>query len=151
MAPPPSHPQSVLPQPDILLLERIEKQGTEFRIFVSARQPAPCPVCGCISGSQHSGYCRKLSDVPWQGCSVQLWLNLHKYRCVQPDCPRKVFCERLPGVARPYARRTERLAVVVGAVGYVAGGLPAARLLERLAIRISDDSVRREVIRVNTL
>ncbi|MBK5293438.1 MAG: transposase [Acidobacteriia bacterium] len=39
------------------------------------------------------------------------------------------------------------MAVVVGAVGYVAGGLPAARLLERLAIRISDDSVRREVIR----
>ena len=58
-----------------------------------------------------------------------------------------MFCERVPGVALSYARRTERLAAVVGAVGYVAGGLPAARLLERLAIRMSDDSVRRQVIR----
>lgn len=147
MAPPPSHSQSVLPQPDILLLDRIEKQGADFRIFVTARQPAHCPVCGHVSDSPHSGYCRKLSDVPWQGCSVQLWLSLHKYRCRQRDCPRKVFCERISGVARPYARRTERLAVIVGAVGYVAGGLPGARLLERLAIFISDDSVRREVIR----
>jgi len=72
MAPPPSHSQSVLPQPDILLLDRIEKQGADFRIFVAARQPAHCPVCGHVSDSPHSGYCRKLSDVPWQGRSVQL-------------------------------------------------------------------------------
>jgi transposase len=58
-----------------------------------------------------------------------------------------VFCERVPGIARAHARQTERLADLVGAVGYVAGGLPAARLLERLAIRISDDSVRRRVVR----
>lgn len=147
MAPPPSHSQSVLPEPGILLLDRIEKQGTEFRIFVAARQLAQCPVCGQVSDSPHSGYCRKLSAVPWQGCSVQLWLSVHKYRCRQRDCPRKVFCERIAGVARPYARRTERLAVIVGAVGYVAGGLPGARLLQRLAILMSDDSVRREVIR----
>ncbi len=50
-------------------------------------------------------------------------------------------------MAQVYARRTERLAVIVGAVGYVAGGLPGARLLERLAISISDDSVRRQVVR----
>ena len=36
---------------------------------------------------------------------------------------------------------------MVGAVGYVAGGLPGARLLERLAISVGDDSVRRQVIR----
>ena len=133
--------QAVLPQPDTLLLERIEKQGSEFRIFVSTRQPAPCRVCGIVSVSRHSGYCRRLADVLWQGCSVQLCLSLQKYRCWQPDCRRKVFCERLPGVARVYARRTDRLDAIIAAVGYVAGGLPAARLLERLAIQTSDDSV----------
>lgn len=147
MAPPPSHSQAVLPQPDALLLERIEKQGSVFRIFVFTQQPAPCPVCGQVSRSRHSGYSRRLSDLPWQGCSVQLWLSLHKYRCPQPDCPRKVFCERIPGVARAYARRTDRLALIISSVGYVAGGLPAARLLERLAIPVSDDSVRRQVVR----
>lgn len=143
MAPPPSHSQAVLPQPDTLLLERIEKQDSEFRIFVSTRQLALCPVCGHVSNSRHSGYRRR----PWQGCSVQLWLSLHKYRCLQPDCRRKVFCERLPDVAGVYARRTGRLDAIIAAAGYVAGGLPATRLLERLAIQTSDDSVRRQVTR----
>ena len=147
MAPPPSHSQAVLPKPDTLVLERIEKQGREFRIFISTRQRILCPVCGHETRSRHSGYSRRLSDVPWQGCSVQLWLSLHKWRCVKQNCPRKVFCERIPGVASVYGRRTERLAAIVGAVGYVAGGLPGARLLERLAIGISDDSVRRQVVR----
>lgn len=147
MAPSPSHSQAVLPNPETLLLERIEKQGCEFRIFVSAQQPAPCPICGQVSHSRHSGYSRRLSDLPWQGCSVQLWLRVHKYRCLQRDCPRKVFCERIPGVAKVHARRTERLDLIINCVGYVAGGLPGARLLERLAMSISDDSVRRQVVR----
>ena len=147
MAPPPSHSQAVLPKPETLALERIEKQDCEFKIFISTRQPAMCPVCGQETKSRHSGYSRRLADLPWQGCSVQLWLSLHKWRCAKQNCPRKVFCERIPGVAPVYGRRTERLAAVVGAVGYVAGGLPGARLLERLAIRISDDTVRRQVIR----
>jgi hypothetical protein len=40
------------------------------------------------------------------------------------------FCERVPGVAKVHARYTERLDEIVGVVGYVAGGLPGARLLE---------------------
>ena len=78
---------------------------------------------------------------------MRIWLSVHRYRCRNQECPRKVFCERVPGVAQAYARHTDRLDEVIGAVGYVAGGLPAARLLERLAIRISDDSVRRRVVR----
>jgi len=144
---PPSHSQAVLPKPETLALERIEKQDCEFRIFISTRQPALCPVCGQETKSRHSGYSRRLADLPWQGCSVQLWLSLHKWRCAKQNCPRKVFCERAPGVAPVYGRRTERLAAIVGAVGHVAGGLPGARLLERLAIQISDDTVRRQVVR----
>ena len=113
--------ESGLTQPETLVLERIEKQESHFRIFVSTRQSALCPVCAHESTSRHSGYSRRLADLPWQGCSVQLWLSVHKYRCQQKECPRRVFCQRVPGVAQVYARRTERLAVVVGAVGYVAG------------------------------
>src|SRR5882724_11902194 len=98
------HSQSTLPQPETLVLERIEKHESSFRLFVSTRQPSFCPLCGQESNSRHSAYSRRLADVPWQGCSVQLWLSLHKFRCYQPSCPRKVFCERIPGVARVYAR-----------------------------------------------
>jgi hypothetical protein len=51
-------------------------------------------------------------------------------------------------VARVYGRRTERLAEIVAVIGYVAGGLPGARLLERLSIQTSDDTVRR-LVRLN--
>jgi N-carbamoyl-L-amino-acid hydrolase len=52
---------------------------------------------------------------------------------------RKIFCERLPRVARAYGRQTERAAEIVRLVGYVAGGLPAQRLLQRLSIAACDD------------
>lgn len=41
------------------------------------------------------------------GCSVQLWLSLHQCHRREQDWPRRGFCERLPGVARPYERRTQ--------------------------------------------
>ena len=147
MAPPPSHSQAVLPSPETLVLERIERNDREFRIFVHSRQPAGCPSCGRISSSRHSRYVRHLSDVPWQALSVQIFLTARRYRCRNRWCPRKIFCERVPGVARVYARPTARLEDIVGIVGYVAGGLPGARLWGRLAIETSDDTVRRRLLR----
>ena len=98
-----------------------------------------------MSTAQHSGYTRRLGDLPWQGLSVRIWLSVHRYRCRNHECARKIFCERVPGVARVYGRYTERLDEIVSVVGYVAAGLPGARLLERLSIHASDDSVRRRV------
>lgn len=145
MAPPPGHSQGVLPNPNVLWLERIEREDHQFRLWVHAVQRPVCPVCGEPSRSRHSAYLRCLQDLPWQGFSVQLWVAAHRYRCRNPWCPRKVFCERLPRIARPYARQTDRLLGIIAVVGYVAGGLPGQRLLARLAIRTSDDSVLRRV------
>jgi transposase len=55
-----------------------------------------------------------------------------------------VFTERVEGIPS-YLRQTSRLAEIVRVVGYAAGGLPGARLLARLAIAISDDTVLRRV------
>jgi hypothetical protein len=55
------------------------------------------------------------------------------------------FAERLDRVAPAYARRTDRLDNVIRLVGYSTGGLPGTRLLERLAIRVSDDTILRAV------
>jgi hypothetical protein len=59
--------------------------------------------------------------------------------------PRKIFCERLPQIARIYGRQTERASEIVRLIGYIAGGLPGQRLLVRLSIAISDDTVLRRV------
>ena len=87
---------------------------------------------------------RRLQDLPWQGLTVQIRLRVRRFRCRNRDCPRKVFTERVEGIPS-YLRQTCRLAEIVRLVGYVAGGLPGARLLARLAIRTSDDTVLRRV------
>lgn len=145
MAPPPAHSQSVLPNPHLLVLERIERVEQQFHLFLTTNQQPTCPLCGVASRSQHSSYCRCLQDLPWQGLSVQLHLTVRRHRCRNPRCARKVFCERLPGVALTYARQTKRTAELIRAVGYVAGGRPGERLLLRLAIEVSDDTVLRRV------
>lgn len=145
MAHPPSHSQSLLPNPDSLILDRIEREADRFRLMVHVEQKPVCPVCGELSRSRHSCYCRCLQDLPWQGVSVQLWATVGRFRCRNPACRRKIFCERLPRVARVYGRQTERASEIVRLVGYVAGGLPGQRLLDRLSISTSDDTVLRRV------
>ena len=145
MAPPPSHSQSVLPNSHILLLERIERDENGFTLEVRTCQTPPCPDCGELSHSCHSHYWRQLQDLPWQGLSVRIRLQARRFRCRNPVCRRKVFVERLSKVALLYARQTYRLADIVRWIGFVAGGLPGSRLLARLAIATSDDTVLRRV------
>lgn len=140
-----SHSQSLLPNPCILILDRVERDADRIRLVVHVRQEPVCPVCGEVSRSGHSSYNRCLQDLPWQGVSVQLWVSTGRFRCRNPSCPRKIFCERLPQVARAYGRQTDRTAEIIRVVGYMAGGLPGERLLIRLGISTSDDTVLRRV------
>ena len=140
-----SHSQALLPNPDILALDRIERGADRFRLMVRVAQEAACPLCDQTSRSMHSCYCRHLQDFPWQGAAVELWAFARRFHCRNAACPRKVFCERLPRVARAYARQTERASELVRLIGYVAGGLPGQRLLARLSLAVSDDTVLRRV------
>ena len=144
---PPSHSQSLLPNPAILILDGIERCADRFRLLVHVEQEPICPLCGEPSHSLHSRYCRCLQDLPWQGVAVQLWATVGRFRCRNSCCRRKVFCERLPAVARAYARQTDRTSEIIRLIGYVAGGLPGQRLLARLSITTSDDTVLRRVHR----
>ncbi len=118
MAPPPSHSQSVLPNPQKLVLESIERVEDRFVITAHFREPPRCPACGTVSRSRHSEYVRTIQDLPWQGMMVQLRVRIRRFRCRSPGCGRKVFAERLPGIAKAYSRRTDRLADIVRLVGY---------------------------------
>lgn len=139
-----SHSQSVLPNPRSLVLETIEQSEDHFLLLVHVEQVPGCPECGWQSRSRHSSYVRRLQDLPWQGLTVQILLRVRRFRCRNRSCPRKVFTERVEGIPS-YLRQTSRLAEIVRVVGYAAGGLPGARLLARLSIRISDDTVLRRV------
>lgn len=144
MATPPSHSQTVLPASN-LILDKIERLDDRFRLFAHAEQMVRCPICDQVSRCRHSEYERRLQDLPWQGFAVELRLKVRRFRCRNPACSRKIFAEPLPAVAHPRARRTVRVREILRLIGYSAGGLPGSRILKRLALPVSDDTVLRTI------
>ncbi len=117
-------------------------------LHVGARSTRPsgrCPECGRTSRAVHSRYRRHPSDLPSLGCLVRVALRVRRFYCRNPRCTRRTFAERLPELVLPHARRTCRLATAQGQVGVALGGGAGARLLRRLAMPTSADTVLRLV------
>lgn len=60
-------------------------------------------------------------------------------------CPRRTLSDHIPSIARPFARRTSRVREIVSHLGHATGGRPAERLLHRLGVGVSDDTVLRQL------
>jgi hypothetical protein len=106
---------------------------------------ACCPMCGTQSSSRHSTYIRILRDLSAQGNPVNIQARSTRWRCRNHQCDRRIFAERLPRLATPFARRTARLAGIVELFGHGAGGRPSERLLGRLGMPVSDTTILRSV------
>jgi transposase len=63
---------------------------------------------------------------------VRLNIQVHKFFCRNKACHRRIFTERLPDTAQPWARRTLRLTQSLLAVGVAWGGQAGSRLTKRL-------------------
>lgn len=122
----------ILPQTDRVVLVARPK---------SAVSVSPCPSCGCQMGRVHSHYVRRLADLPWQGRVVEIRLQARRFRCANPQCPRRIFTKRLPATVRPKARRTTRL----GESQVAVGGEPGSRLSRKLAMPVSGDTLLRMI------
>ena len=85
--------------------------GNDWIMFVlqPTLNETPCPVCSQLSTAVHSHYERTIADLPCAGIAMRLQIQVRKFFCRNRDCLRRVFCERLPEPAYPYARRTPRL------------------------------------------
>jgi Transposase len=81
------------------------------------------------------------------GQPVTLRVRVSRWRCQNARCETAIFAERLPGVATPRVRRTERFGVVAHVVGHAVGGRAGERLLRRLSMVISADTIVRLVKR----
>ncbi|HJZ53794.1 MAG TPA: hypothetical protein VKE74_02490 [Gemmataceae bacterium] len=68
-----------------------------------------------------------------------------RFYCRHPGCPRRIFCERLPGLVDPHARTTRRLTDLHRLIGFALGGEPGSRLAEELAAPPSSDTILRRV------
>jgi transposase len=77
--------------------------------------------------------------------AVQLQVSVRRFSCGEPECPRRIFAERLPGFAEPYARTTARLRQAQESIGYQLGGEAGARLTTDLSMTTSPDTLLRRV------
>jgi transposase len=111
----------------------------------STAASSQCPTCACPSDRIHSRYRRTLADSPHGDRRLVLRLTVRKFSCRNPDCPRVLFCERLPELAAPYARSSNRLTQAHQVLGFALGGEAGARLAEVLAMPTSPDTLLRRV------
>jgi transposase len=66
-------------------------------------------------------------------------------------CERRIFTEPLSKVCTPYAQQTKRSGEIIAAVGRALGGRPGQRLMRRLGIQVSADTLIRQVKRAARL
>ena len=117
---------------------------------VSACGPSSgiCPDCRKQSARRHGWSYRSLQDLPIQGNEVTVRLRLSRWRCSYRQCGRQTFSDPIPDIASPYARRTKRVANIVGLLGHGTGGRPGERLMNQLGMPVSDDTILRHLKRM---
>src|SRR2546430_258841 len=129
-----------LPDRTTLSLEawHVDDAAAEITLCVTTTaMRVSCPLCHVHTPRVHSRYRR--ADLPWGTYAVHLQLRVRKFFCDNAACPRRIFTERLPTVAGPWARRTLRRALHLSALGLVLGGQAGARLAARFWWRTSPD------------
>jgi len=136
----------LLPDATLLHLEACEVDETAAQITLrvqSTQTSAPCPLCATPARRIHSDYGRTLADLPWAQYRVYLQLQVRTWLCRHRSCPRRIFTERLPTVAAPWARRTRRLAQRLLALGVALGGKAGVRLGHAWDVRVSRNTLLR--------
>jgi transposase len=121
----------LLPDATALRLEACDVDATTAQITLrvqSTQTNAPCPLCATPARRIHSDYGRTLADLPWAQYRVCLQLRVRKWFCRNRSCHRRIFTERLPTIAAPWARRTLRLAQRFVALGVALGGTAGVHL-----------------------
>ena len=130
----------------MLRLEACDVDDTTEQITLrvqSTQTNAPCPLCATPARRIHSDYGRTLADLPWAQYRVCLQLRVRKWFCRNRACPRRIFTERLPTVAAPWARRTLRLAQRLVVLGIALGGQAGMQLGHAWALRVSRNTLLR--------
>ena len=122
--------QSLLPGAGLLRFDKCEIEGgNHLTLSLSSTQTiVPCPICGGLTHRVHSRYERTLADLPCVHFRLRLILQVCKFFCPNTECCRRIFTERLPEVAAPWARKTVRFIERLQSIGLALGGAAGARL-----------------------
>jgi transposase len=126
----------------------LDSVHSAITVTLQARRiTARCPLCGRRSKRIHSHYERTLADLPWGMHAVTVRLRARRLFCRNARCARRIFAERLPDLALPWARRTRRLDARLMALGLALGGSAGVRLGRALGLASSRNTLLRRVRR----
>ncbi len=120
----------LLKLPEQYRLDIVDFDDGLLRCWLSlTNQMSQCPCCGTYSQRIHSTYPRTLTDLPFGPTALLLKLRLRKFFCGNQNCARRIFGERIPELAHPYARRSDRLTQIIADIGCECGGEAGAFLV----------------------
>jgi len=136
----------LLPDPSLIHVDYLSASDDTVTLVATVVQAQPrCPDCQQPAQRLHSRYYRTLADQSWKSLRVRLRLRSRRWFCNHPACARRIFTERLPGVAHRSARRTDHLTGVLRRLGMALGGEAGARLAAELGMAVSPDTLLRQV------
>ena len=141
----------LLPDSAVVRLETwaIEHAPPTITLTLNSRSRSTrCPLCHRRARRTHSWYERALADLPWGEHAVAVQLRVRRLFCDNAECKRRIFTERLPGVAAPWARKTARLSERLTAIGLALGGAAGGRLGRSVGLAASRNTLLRLVRQV---
>ncbi len=123
-------------------LNSIEKQFGQVVISVqTTNMTSTCPSCHAHAHRVHGHYSRHPIDLPICGWKVELNISVRRFCCDNRKCRRATFAESLAKILNRYARRTHRLTAQQHHVAFELGGRAGARLLVKLSMDTSRDTL----------
>jgi transposase len=128
-------------------VEGVELVSGCWVVSAVGKTSGSCPGCGDRSTRRHGWHKRRLQDLPVQGLVVTVRLRVIRWRCRNADCERRTFSDPLLEIVSRHARRTRRVADIVQLLGHGVGGRPGERLMKRLGMPVSDDTILRQLKR----
>jgi transposase len=138
---------SVLALPSTLTVDRVERSTQGLTISLHATTLCvSCPRCGTAGSRIHSRYTRTVADLTCVGQRLTLKLLVRKWVGPLDSCPQRIFAEPFAGLARRYARMTDRLIQALQSAGVTSNGADGACLLSSLAMPTTAKTLIRRVL-----
>ena len=138
---------SLLALPPTLTVDRVERSAQGLTVYLYATtSTVSCPRCGTAGSRVHSRYVRTVADLTCVGQRLILKLLVRKWVCPLDSCPKRIFAEQFAGLARRYARMTDRLIKALQSIGVTTNGADGANLSSSLALLTTAKTLIRRVL-----
>jgi hypothetical protein len=126
-------------------MERIDNH-TLFFHWISKTDQALCPNCRTVTHDRVKTYLtRHIQDLPVSRMTVYHTIKANRYYCHNPDCESITFIEQFDEITDKDARLSNRLKDFVVRQAIDSSCIGSSRVLRGIGVKISKDTINREV------